>query len=712
MAYSKEKQQKLISSLTNIGALAGNNSIDVADGVKGLEMNLEQTKCNEQAKSVRDGLFKVAIIGTFSSGKSTVINALIGSMVLPVASGPCTGILTFIQFGENENFAEVYMKDEILNDGSVKPGDCLHMDITEFHDKFRYTLDDEKEFKEKGTVSRFAKVKYAIVYCSKSLIEGGVRIIDTPGLEDKTIATELALQIAQEAQAIIYITSEKGFTDSDKEYIETNFRNCPNNVFFVINKFDRVKKEERETGIHRAKLIVTSVFTDQNGVNEELLNRRVFAISALRALDSRRGYTYDSEKEKEVPLKDEERNNKFEISWFGPFEKELENFLTTDERCIAQYRKCFSQMSSTYRNAEAKTKGNIAIFENEIKFDTEQKNECAKIIEDIKTGIKLTEASFDNCSLEIQNKVSSLINDCVNSIDSSWEQDLMTLKGEVNFGTRAYLNMAISQINIFKSEEEKAEKIGEILQPFTDVVAKYFIDKIDSFLDDNKIVLENVIRECEKKLNTSIGQTDEMFQGLVEHFGQGNKNTVQLKEQSWLQNAISLYLGDISAFVKTAAGGKTTWIEFIKKAVLNYVWQSILIFGAGGPGAVIALIIEFFQTQSNKNTMVLQIMNNIKDGIVKEYKTKLSEAINSINKKIKDKMEIIKNKDCEAFRMKLADEELHIKKIESALSDQNFNLEDEKKRYDNILNTMYKEAAEAYETVFEKSLTLTQFKQL
>ena len=107
MAYSKEKQQKLMTSLTNIGSLAGTNKTGIANGIKGLEMGLEQGKCDEQAKSVRDGLFKVAIMGTFSSGKSTVINALVGSKILPESALPCTAILTFIQYGTDEDCADV-----------------------------------------------------------------------------------------------------------------------------------------------------------------------------------------------------------------------------------------------------------------------------------------------------------------------------------------------------------------------------------------------------------------------------------------------------------------------------------------------------------------------------------------------------------------------------------------------------------------------------
>ena len=68
MAFSKEKQKKLVSSLTNIGALAGTNEIGVAGGIEGLGLSTAQALCDNEAKTVRDGLFKVAVMGTRSSG--------------------------------------------------------------------------------------------------------------------------------------------------------------------------------------------------------------------------------------------------------------------------------------------------------------------------------------------------------------------------------------------------------------------------------------------------------------------------------------------------------------------------------------------------------------------------------------------------------------------------------------------------------------------
>lgn len=542
MAYSKEKQQILVSSLTNIGALVGNNELGVAGGIKGLDMSVEQSQCIEEAKAVRDGLFKIVVMGTFSSGKSTFINALIGDKLLPESSLPCTAILTFIQYGTDENHVDVYMADENQADGSVKVGECVQMSIKAFQEEYKYTLDDEKACKKNGFVPRFTKVKYAVMYCSKPLMEGGISFIDSPGLQDKAIATELALNIAQKAQAIIYLTLERGFEKADKEYIYSNFKNCPNNVFFAINKFDLIDADKRAQSLQKIKDEVTSVFTDQNGkVNEELLNRRVFGISALRALDSRRGMTYDREEDIEVKLDDAQRKSKFEKSWFTPFEQELETFLTTDERCLAQYQNCFHRMASTYRNAEKQISEYLYAYENEIQMDNQKKEECEKIISDIKSSIDLTRATFDNCSLKIQNAVADLLSGCVTDIDRSWEQDMQDLAKKVDVGTFSYMWQGIKQINPLASKASKEESMKRFTAKFIDVVTEYFVNRVDTYITENGVVVDAVVEECQEHLNVSLNRTDDLFKDLTKELLKINPdNNNPSENKNWLQIMISL----------------------------------------------------------------------------------------------------------------------------------------------------------------------------
>lgn len=711
MAYSKEKQQQLVKSLTNIGSLAGCNSIGVANGIKGLEMGLEQNKCNEEAKAVRDGLFKVVIIGTFASGKSTVINALVGSKILPEAALPSTAILTFIQYGTEENRAEVYMADEVLKDGSVKTGECRIMDVKEFQEEYKYTIEDQKEFNETGTVQRFARIKYSIMYCSKPLMEGGVSIIDSPGLEDKKIATDLAMRIAQEAQAIIYVVTNRGMTISDKDYISSAFGNCPNNVFFLLNKFDLVPRGERPDAINKMKLDLESVFVGRDGLfNDDLFNRRVFGISALRALDARRGMTYDNDREEERPLSADECRNKFENSWFDPFEKELEKFLTTDEKCVAQYQKCFSQMAFTYRRARAQIEDYIRAYESEIQMDETQKAESAKIIEDIRKSIKVTETTFDNCSLRIQNKIADVLNGCAATIDKSWEQDMAAIAQAVDVGTLQYMLTGIKQMNPSASKESRRADMEKFTGKFITAVTDYFVEKVDAYLTENLVTINAEVEECQKLLDVSLSGTEALFEDLSKKFIQGQETHEEESNMSWLQIMISATLTDFSAVIKTATDGKASWVEYLKKTIFNYVWQAVLVaLMPGGTGWLMLLAIEYLQGRNNMNVTVKKILSKSKDNIIKTIRQQTIIICDNLNKQMAVQIDKKKRETCEDMVQKLCDEQKKMDIINSAYSDHNFNLEAEKKRFETILQAIYTEAKEAYSIVFQKELTIQQF---
>lgn len=711
MIKSKEKQQILVSSLTRIGALAGTNNVGVADGIKGMEMSNEQSKCDDEAQTVRDGLFKIVVMGTFSCGKSTFINALIGSKVLPESVVPCTAILTFVQYGMDENRADVYMVDEKQADGSVKVGECITMNVVDFQKEYKYTREDEKTFQETGSVPRFEKVKYAVIYCSKPLMEGGVTIIDSPGLEDKTVATEIALDIAQKAQAVIYVALERGLSQPDKDYINTNFKSCPNNVFFVINKFDLVNKNDRPEILQKIKDEVAPVFTIEGKLDEELLNRRVFGVSSLRALDSRRGMTYDDEDEKEIELNDLQRKSKFEKSWFAPFENELEIFLTTDERCVAQYQKCFNCMASTYRNVENQVSDYIHVYTDEIQLDVQQKEECKKIIEDIQRSIDLTKVTFDNSSLKIQNAITTLLNNCVSSIDKAWEQDMVKLAQKVDVGTLSYMWQGLKQMNPLASRQSKEENMRKFTGKFIDVVTEYFSERVSAYIEMEQPVVDRVVLECQENLNVSIAKTDTLFKDLSEKLVNGDSVKVQNGEKNWLQILLSAYLGDFSASFKGGLDGKAPWVEYLKKTIVNTVWQAVLLcFVDGGLGVLLAISIEYLQSKNNKNETVRKILEKSKDSLIKVIKEKSEEMTDTLNKKIASEINKKKEAQCVNAIQRLNDERKKMENIEEFYANHNTNLETEKTRFDKILAAIYQEAANAYLVVFNKQLTQQQFK--
>lgn len=711
MAYSKEKQQKLVTALTNIGSLAGTNDTGVVGGVKGLGLSLEQRKCEQEATQVRDGLFKVAIMGTFSCGKSTIINALIGAKILPEAALPCTAILTFIQYGADENKAELHMADTVKDDGTVVSGECIEMSIEELREKYRYTKEDEEEFKETGTVKRFAAVKYAVMRCSKQLMEGGITIIDSPGLEDKKIATDLALNIAEEAQAIIYCIPERGTNKDDRDYIVTNFRKCPNNVFFLINKFDMVPDYERTNLLNKIKTDLTIVFTDDDGnFNKELYAQRVFPISALWALDSQLGTTYDRLFRRERNLTEEERKLMWEGSLFGKFEKKLEEFLTTDEKCLAQYQKCFSQMASTYRSAQQQVDGYIRAYETDIVLDHQKKAECEALIEDIRKSIRITETTFDNCSLKIQNALSDVLGRCATEIERSWDDDMAEIAKKVDVNTLSFMLNGLMQINPFSSQEKKRTQMEKFVSKFVTAVTDHFFGKVDEYLKTNMPVVDRVVIECQEELNVSIDRTDDLLGDLARKVTNVNP-TVSNPDKSWLQIMISAYLGDYSKVFEGAIDGKSNWTEYLKKTLFNTLWQAILIsLIDGGLGVIIAIAIEYLQGRANSRESVRRILANTKEGVVSGIRDKLVESRKELNSNIAVKINEKKKVATTEMLQALRDEETRMNEIIAAHNDHNFNLDAEKKRFALILKSIFEEAKDAYSVVNGKPLSLDNFK--
>lgn len=698
---SKDKNTRLISALHKVAEMVGTRK-EVNGNDIGLGMQLQYNRCMEEARIVTDGLFRVVVMGTFTSGKSTLINALLGSRILPESALPSTAILTFIQFGYDTDDVEIHYRDIVNEDGNVTKGAVEHISKENFIQTYHYDIADTEKLSQTGSIPRFKKVAYSIVRCSLPLVQDGVSIVDTPGLEDKDVATELALDIAAKAQAIIYVCGERGFAEADREYFEENFKGNSGNVFFILNKMDNITSDiQRKQAIGMVRYDVKGCFVKADGsVDEALMSKRVFGLSSLLALDARRGMTFDEDLQKDVPLSEEKQTMKLQRSQFLPFEEALQEFLTTDERCLAQYGKVFRTLLCTYNDAVEKVREDLAVYEHEDNLTNEQKADCQRIINEIETGLSATEAAFDNCTLKLQNTLALLIRNAIDSVDSTWEMDLATLHEKIRFGMKDYLSLAVSNINVFKSKDERTEDMKRLLQPFSQIIAEHISDKIDRFMEANKTVLQNAIMEAEQNVNTNLANVSNLFSQLGDTLTEMPEMGKQ-EDQDWLQAVISYCVGDASAIVKNCAGGHTAWLEFIRKAVFNGVWQWMVIqIVTGGWGVIICGLIEWLQIKNGKNEMVDRMLTDSKNAALKEIHAKLDERLRNMNTSIAIKMNEVKNAKCGESRQRLNDEKGRLEEIERNMNDNQFNAEQERKRTTSILASMASEIKSCYLDVF------------
>jgi len=698
---NNEKNIRMVSALNTVADMVGTHQIVNGHNI-GLGMTLQQNRCMEEAKVVTDGLFRVVVMGTFTSGKSTLINALLGSKVLPESALPSTAILTFVQYGADADDVEIHFKDTVNEDGSVTPGRIEHVTKEEFLATYQYTNVDNEEFLSTGSVTRFKEVAYSIIRCSLPLMVNGVSVVDSPGLEDKAVATKLALDIAAKAQAIVYMCGERGFAESDREYFADNFKDNPGNVFFILNKIDHIENDvQRQQAEEKLWNDVRGCFVKPDGtIDEELMKKRVFSLSALLALDARRGMTFDKDLQRDVPLSQEKVMCKMENSKFLVFEEALQEFLTTDERCTAQYGKVFRTMIDVYDDAVTKVRSDLAFYDHQGRITAEQKAECERIISEIATSLAATESAFDNCTLKLQGTLGDLVRNAIECVDETWEVDLPTLHEKIRFGMKEYLSLAVSNINVFKSKEARDEDMKRLLQPFSEIIADHISGKIDTFMESNRPVLENAISEAEAAVNTNLANVNELFHRLGESLTE-SPEVGRTDDQDWLQALISYCIGDASMIVKNCAGGKIAWMDFIRKAVFNALWQwTVIQIVTGGWGIVVCAIIEWLQINNGKNEMIDRMLTESKNGALKEIRKHLDDRLHDVNMNIAIKVNEMKELKCGSARQQLRDERARLAEVELNLSDNNFNAAQERLRTEYILSTMAAEIKSCYLGVF------------
>ncbi|MBE6843026.1 MAG: hypothetical protein E7510_09400 [Ruminococcus sp.] len=218
---------------------------------------------------IKDDEFRIAVVGEFSSGKSTFINALLGKDVLQHASTETTAVLTRI--------VNVSTNSKLCNTGLVK-----------LRNGSNIKLDDIKELKQYTTTASdnydvATEIECVEIYLPFIESKHKIVIVDTPGLNGVADGhREQTIEMIQRAHACIYLIQRRGLAESDIEFLNY-LKNKQNNFIFIQNFIDELHELEGESVeaklSEQKSILQTYVFNDGFAYSYQ-----VCGISALKAL--------------------------------------------------------------------------------------------------------------------------------------------------------------------------------------------------------------------------------------------------------------------------------------------------------------------------------------------------------------------------------------------------------------------------------------------
>ncbi len=200
--------------------------------------------------------FDLVVAGQFKRGKTSLINALIGTALLPVAVVPLTSVITVLTWGPTVTAAIVYQSGE-RKEIAV---DALPGYVT-----------------ERGNPSNQKGVREAHVTYPSRWLASGLRLIDTPGVGSIYRAnTDVAQQYLPKADAVLFVLSvDQPLGAAECDFL-ASIRPYAERIFFLLNKSDLLSDRELRESIDFTRTALRSAI----GAEPAL-----FPISAHLALD-------------------------------------------------------------------------------------------------------------------------------------------------------------------------------------------------------------------------------------------------------------------------------------------------------------------------------------------------------------------------------------------------------------------------------------------
>jgi len=193
-----------------------------------LSLEQEIADLNDVSDNLRQGVFRLLVLGDMNRGKSTLLNALIGEKILPTGVNPCTALLTIVRYGDEKQVTVHF------NDG--KPAEAMGFDV--FKERYTIPPDEAKKLEEEGKEA-FPDVEYAVIEYPLDILEKGVELIDSPGLNDTEARNQLALNYISNFHAILFVMSAiEGFSQAERRYLDNYIEDRGLTTFFLINNWD------------------------------------------------------------------------------------------------------------------------------------------------------------------------------------------------------------------------------------------------------------------------------------------------------------------------------------------------------------------------------------------------------------------------------------------------------------------------------------------
>ncbi|MHB8262330.1 MAG: dynamin family protein [Acidimicrobiales bacterium] len=193
-------------------------ALEMADSARDDSEELSR-RARRIAGKLEAGKFHISIIGEFKRGKSTFVNALLGSQVLPTGAVPLTATSVEVAYGEQG--AVVVYEDGAVREIAVS--------------------DLESYVTEHGNPNNEKHVSRVEVTWPADLLEPGIVLVDTPGIASINAHNDAAAHqaILDTDGAVVVLSADAPLSQHEKDLLLV-LQGREKATYYVVNKIDHL----------------------------------------------------------------------------------------------------------------------------------------------------------------------------------------------------------------------------------------------------------------------------------------------------------------------------------------------------------------------------------------------------------------------------------------------------------------------------------------
>lgn len=495
-----------------------------------------------QATKIKEDKFCLMIAGEAKSGKSTFINAYLGTEILPMDVRQCTSSVVEIKYGKefvlHATYADGKSKTIIgkkdiarfLAENASIDDEYRDIPITIINNEIivkyknqnipKQIISDLLNGVESENIHRLSKEEYnkkIIEYIRKTQLKWekivtkidieypfkdndmrGIRIIDSPGVNAVGRVGDVAAKYIESADAIMFLRPITGVAieaNSFKEFLESKSVDRNKNAMFLI--LTRAASESEDT-IERAYEEFVNMFGSQKNDNRHgIVKEQIIYVDSKAKLYHN---IFEAMSTLEIKNKIKSMNSEKKIepflnlAWFYS-DEEKESFLLELKR-ISNFSAIEQSLNKFGRKAQfialseflgrmlkVYTKINVSLHEKIVNYELKRKdpNELAQKIKKIKGELT-----------NIDNRMTKKANGIISKYSSSLAGGLIAQYAE----------------EVMEQYKKNIEKIDSTSNLAIDQLEKLSFRQVDILIEFEDDLQKKVVSECNEALKIALGDSN------------------------------------------------------------------------------------------------------------------------------------------------------------------------------------------------------------